>query len=522
MNCIVGSNNYVYDEEGRLIKDVAEEISNIVWRVDGKVKEINRPSTSTKKKLKFDYENMPWQMKEECFSGKKKGTGEMGNRIAKHVFDNQTGLLERSTYYILDAQGNQLTTYEHVVDNSTANFVLKERHIFGSSRLGMLNEDVNVLTTQIGQNVQHEVGKKYYELSNHLGNVLSVFTDLKIPQSSNTVTVSSYRVFIAGTTDYSPFGVELDGRTQSPEAYRYSFNGMEKDNEVKGEGNSYDFGARMLDPRVGRWLSTDPLAEKYPFLSLYNFVANSPIICLDPDGKVIIFANDASKEFFTSFKASADRATKKRIRKLEKSDIYYEIKLGFQADMRGVLLPDQPIDYSEQNAVTKFKSEVDGKVTFQLIVDNSLPINEEFAAMAEEISHAEDFENGEVGVISAGYGGWFVGLDIFKEIKSKDASLDYMKHAKEQNSEIQLTEINVEWEKLGSDDELKKQALTGGNSEVFGDYSNLSLQKEKIETDETVLKTDLDDFNKNYGIKNTSYIFKEKGQTKIIDSTIKN
>jgi RHS repeat-associated protein len=263
---INGSNNYVYDEEGRLIKDKAEEISSIVWRVDGKVKEINRPSTSTKKKLKFDYDAM-------------------GNRIAKHVFDNQTGLLERSTYYILDAQGNQLTTYEHVVDNSTANFVLKERHIFGSSRLGMLNEDVNVLTAQIEQNVQHEVGKKYYELSNHLGNVLSVFTDLKIPQSSNTVTVSSYRVFIAGTTDYSPFGVELDGRTQSPEAYRYSFNGMEKDDEVKGEGNSYDFGARMLDVRLGRWLSIDAYARKYSDLSPYHFAYCCPIRVIDPNGK---------------------------------------------------------------------------------------------------------------------------------------------------------------------------------------------------------------------------------------------
>ncbi|MEN9998785.1 MAG: hypothetical protein RI922_1775 [Bacteroidota bacterium] len=260
-----------------MIKDKAEEISSIVWRVDGKVKEINRPSTSTKKKLKFDYDAM-------------------GNRIAKHVYDNQTGLLERSTYYILDAQGNQLTTYEHVVDNSTANFVLKERHIFGSSRLGMLNEDVNVLTEEIEQNIQHEVGKKYYELSNHLGNVLSVFTDLKIPQSSNTVTVSSYRVFIAGTTDYSPFGVELDGRTQSPEAYRYSFNGMEKDDEIKGEGYSYNFGARMLDVRLGRWMIVDDYARKYNDLSPYHFAYCCPIRVIDPNGKenIIVASYDGN------------------------------------------------------------------------------------------------------------------------------------------------------------------------------------------------------------------------------------
>jgi len=41
--------------------------------------------------------------------------------------------------------------------------------------------------------------------------------------------------------------------------YRYGFNGMEKDDEVKGKGNSYTTHFRMLDPRLGRWLSTDPI-----------------------------------------------------------------------------------------------------------------------------------------------------------------------------------------------------------------------------------------------------------------------
>lgn len=75
------------------------------------------------------------------------------------------------------------------------------------------------------------------------------------------------------------------------ESYRYGFNGMEKDNELKGEANSYDFGARMHDPRVGRFLSLDPLAAKYPSLSDYAFVANSPLNSIDPDGRLILFIN---------------------------------------------------------------------------------------------------------------------------------------------------------------------------------------------------------------------------------------
>lgn len=64
---------------------------------------------------------------------------------------------------------------------------------------------------------------------------------------------------------------------------------MEKDDEIKGQGNSYDFGARLYDPRVGRWLSIDPLESKYTGLSPYNFVANNPIIFIDPDGEKIVW-----------------------------------------------------------------------------------------------------------------------------------------------------------------------------------------------------------------------------------------
>ena len=69
--------------------------------------------------------------------------------------------------------------------------------------------------------------------------------------------------------------------------YSYSFNGMEKDDEVKGNGNHLDFGARCYDSRLGRWLSLDAYATEYPSLSDYVFVANSPIIFIDPDGNKI-------------------------------------------------------------------------------------------------------------------------------------------------------------------------------------------------------------------------------------------
>jgi RHS repeat-associated protein len=66
--------------------------------------------------------------------------------------------------------------------------------------------------------------------------------------------------------------------------YRYGFNGKEMDNEISGSGNQYDYGFRIYNPRLGRFLSVDPLSAKYPFYTPYSFAGNKPIQCIDLDG----------------------------------------------------------------------------------------------------------------------------------------------------------------------------------------------------------------------------------------------
>ncbi len=77
----------------------------------------------------------------------------------------------------------------------------------------------------------------------------------------------------------------MPGRSYSAgDQYRYGFNGKENDNEVKGEGNQQDYGMRIYDTRLGRFLSVDPLTQKYPWYTPYQFAGNRPIIAIDVDG----------------------------------------------------------------------------------------------------------------------------------------------------------------------------------------------------------------------------------------------
>ena len=77
----------------------------------------------------------------------------------------------------------------------------------------------------------------------------------------------------------------MPGRQFNSDSYRYGFNGKENDNEVKGiTGSQQDYGKRIYDPRLGRFLSVDPLTGKFAMLTPYQFASNRPIDGIDIDG----------------------------------------------------------------------------------------------------------------------------------------------------------------------------------------------------------------------------------------------
>ncbi|MBS1636820.1 MAG: hypothetical protein JST26_12965 [Bacteroidetes bacterium] len=69
------------------------------------------------------------------------------------------------------------------------------------------------------------------------------------------------------------------------ESYPYGFNGKENDGNIASTGEgAQDYGMRIYNPALGKFLSVDPLSPKYPYLTPYQFAGNRPIVAIDVDG----------------------------------------------------------------------------------------------------------------------------------------------------------------------------------------------------------------------------------------------
>ncbi|MGK4569011.1 RHS repeat-associated core domain-containing protein [Flavobacterium sp. 3HN19-14] len=97
--------------------------------------------------------------------------------------------------------------------------------------------------------------------------------------------VSVFRPDVLSDQDYYPFGMLVPKHYhEDDDNYRYGYQGQEKDNEIKGEGNSLNYTFRMHDPRVGRFFAIDPLASDYPWNSPYAFSENRVIDRIELEG----------------------------------------------------------------------------------------------------------------------------------------------------------------------------------------------------------------------------------------------
>jgi len=201
--------------------------------VYGKVKAVTRKSDPT---TKLPLGNKPNLVFEYDASG---------NRVTKTSIK---GADVTKTYYIRDASGNVMSTY---TTSSTSSLTLGEQYLYGSSRLGVL-----------------ENGSRSYELTDHLGNVRAVVDEFKE---------------VKAAYEYYAFGMSL--AKYEGKAYRYGFNGKERDTEgMGGGGATYDYGYRIYNPQIAKFTSVDPLFKGYAWYTPYQFAGNKPIVAVDLDG----------------------------------------------------------------------------------------------------------------------------------------------------------------------------------------------------------------------------------------------
>jgi RHS repeat-associated protein len=155
---------------------------------------------------------------------------------------------------------NQITTETNVSVTGTA--VLKAGNTINLKPGFTASSGCN-LTISVGA----VTSDKYYYLKDHLGSVRVVVD-----------TVGE----IVSYSDYDAWGMILNGRSSNFGFAddKYKFTGKELDTET---GYFY-FGARAYDGRIGRWNVIDPLFEKYPNVSPYNYALNNPLRFIDPKG----------------------------------------------------------------------------------------------------------------------------------------------------------------------------------------------------------------------------------------------
>ena len=117
-------------------------------------------------------------------------------------------------------------------------------------------------------------------LCDHLGSVRSV-----IDGDTGTVVEAS---------DYYPFGKRItpppaaepvEATSQSATSpNRWHFSGKESQSFLYANIPLLDFGARMYNPTIARWTTSDPMSEKYYGISPYVYCLGNPISIIDPNG----------------------------------------------------------------------------------------------------------------------------------------------------------------------------------------------------------------------------------------------
>jgi len=188
---------------------------------------------------------------------------------------------------------NTMKTTTGSVTDYCGNFIYADNQL-----ITIFAGDVRVAPVNVGNSTYW---KYEYSMKDHLGNTRVVFAAHSHGQPE-----------LLQQTSYYPFGMILNQQSyysQNATQNKYLYNSKElQDDQLAGNTlDWYDYGARFYDATLGRWHVVDPLAEKYYSISPYAYVANNPMIFIDPDGMRIDDYFNQFGRFLGSDNAPTDR-----------------------------------------------------------------------------------------------------------------------------------------------------------------------------------------------------------------------
>jgi RHS repeat-associated protein len=110
----------------------------------------------------------------------------------------------------------------------------------------------------------------YFVLRDHLGNTRVTFSDLnnddKVSEKEDIIQINNYYAF----------GLNMEGNWNGKDgANKYQYNEKEWNDDFGLGWN--DYGTRMYDPAMARFVAIDLLADNYSFQTPYAYAANNPI-----------------------------------------------------------------------------------------------------------------------------------------------------------------------------------------------------------------------------------------------------
>ena len=217
-----------------------------------------------------------------------------------------------------------------------------------------------------------------YAIRDHLGNTRLMFADL-----DNLGTISSNEIL--QENHFYPFGMNMEGvwmNDSGSKDSKYLYNGKELNDDFGL--NWSDYGARWYDAGIGRWNAVDPLVEKYSKITPYAYVANNPMIFVDPNGELIkLYGTEGEVALIAKhlMMIYATEEGKKLIDKLNASSNVYIIQDASWID---------DISYEEQND-RRLTYDADEKTTFN--TSDKKGDKAPHFTLTHELKHVEDDED---------------------------------------------------------------------------------------------------------------------------------